>query len=144
MNVLGEVRAQACGSRLPTPHLKRRDKKGGESLTLNKPSVPTKPAPTPHCQSISSLHKLTPVSLSIKVVNKTKRYDYLLRCAFVGSHDSSFSIALFVVSSVSVSDHFVIYRTNFVLSWQPNSVIKTSINEFKVWNNNVLCFNHMK
>lgn len=61
MNFLGEVRAQACDSGLPTPHLKGRDKKrGGERLTLNKtPSVPTKPAPTPRCQPISSLNKLT-------------------------------------------------------------------------------------
>lgn len=29
MNFLGEVRAQACNSALPTRHLKRRDKKGG-------------------------------------------------------------------------------------------------------------------
>lgn len=30
MNFLGEVRAQACDSGLPTPHLKGRDRKGGE------------------------------------------------------------------------------------------------------------------
>lgn len=79
-------RGRSTGLWLGAPHptsQKKRQKEGkSDWLTPNKtssnlptPSVPTKPAPTPRCRPISSLHKLTPTdTITIHKVARFTNY----------------------------------------------------------------------
>lgn len=108
MNFPSEVRAQACDSGLPTPHLKRRDKRGEGWGLLGGGTPRIKPPKTSqHLLFPPNLHRLPAVDwvplytssrqLTQTHKNKGGKIDKLLMCqsCWCIKHNTGFPVRLF-------------------------------------------------